>query len=128
MSEGWREMLTGIAVTHEHVTPVIHMVEQEQITRDIHNYDVYDRILPVKEHVELPPRHYTPDAYGKLREMTPQELAAEKQGSGMTQMPNQQRKRILVSETTVTSPGGTQNTESVWRYPEDVDNNVMPGK
>ena len=101
---------------------------QEQITRDIHNYDVYDRILPIKEHIELPPRHYTPDSHGQLREMTPQELAAERQGTGQTQMPKQQRERILVSETTVTSPGGTQHTESVWRYPEDVDNSVMPGK
>lgn len=139
-------LTTLTAVVHEHVTPVIHNVEHQEITRDIHNYDVYTRIQPVKEHIELPPRHYTPDSRGNLREMSPEEVAAEaaaaktmKARSGLApghiQMPTQQqqRERILVSETTITSPGGTTRTESVWRYPEEgevagaVQNNAMGG-
>lgn len=106
-------------VTHTHITPVVRNEQQEVIERDVHNYDVYDHILPVKEHVELPPRHYTPDARGRLHEMRAEELNA----AGVMEMSNQQQQRILVSETKVTSPGGTTRTESVWRYPttgEDV--------
>ena len=105
------------AVTHEHITPVIRNEQQEVIERDIHNYDVYNHILPVREHVNLPPRHYTPDARGRLHEMKPEEYNA----AGGMQMSDQQQ-RILVSETKVTSPGGTTRTESVWRYPTAGEN------
>lgn len=104
-------------VTHEHITPVIRNEQQEVIERDIHNYDVYDHVLPVREHVELPPRHYTPDASGKLHEMKPEEFNS----AGVVQASNE-RQRILVSETKVTSPGGTTRTESVWRYPAAGEN------
>lgn len=106
------------AVTHTRITPVIRNEQQEVIERDVHNYDVYNHILPVREHVELPPRHYTPDARGRLHEMRAEEVDA----AGAMEMSNQQQQRILVSETKVTSPGGTTRTESVWRYPTAGEN------
>ena len=108
---------TNRAITHEHITPVIRNEQQEVIEKDIHNYDVYDRILPVKEHIDLPARHYTPDASGRLHEMKPEGYNA----AGEMQISNGQQ-RILVSETKVTSPGGTTRTESVWRYPTAGEN------
>lgn len=108
---------TNRAVTHEHITPVIRNEQQEVIEKDIHNYDVYDRILPVREHIDLPARHYTPDASGRLHEMKPEGYSS----TGEMQMSNGQQ-RILVSETKVTSPGGTTRTESVWRYPTAGEN------
>ncbi|KAE9969612.1 hypothetical protein EG327_010557 [Venturia inaequalis] len=49
------------AVTHETVIPVVRYVEEEVVTREIHNYDVYHRILPIKDVEILPTRHYLRD-------------------------------------------------------------------
>ncbi|KAF2842469.1 hypothetical protein M501DRAFT_420531 [Patellaria atrata CBS 101060] len=46
------------AVTHETVHPHIHHIREESITREIHNHDVYHRILPVVDVEVLPTKHY----------------------------------------------------------------------
>ncbi|OBT62782.1 hypothetical protein VE03_07678 [Pseudogymnoascus sp. 23342-1-I1] len=48
------------AVTHEHIKPVEHHINTKQYTREIHNHDVYNRILPVRDTEVLPARHYAP--------------------------------------------------------------------
>ncbi|KFX98343.1 hypothetical protein O988_04385 [Pseudogymnoascus sp. VKM F-3808] len=48
------------AVTHEHVKPVAHHINTKEYTREIHNHDVYNRILPIKDTEVLPTRHYAP--------------------------------------------------------------------
>ena len=131
LEEPKKPVLIASAVTHEHLTPQIRNVDQEVITRDIHNYDVYDRVLPVKEHIDLPPRHYTPSADGKLVEIPPprNEVNTPLQSSSVDMQTNlQQQERILVSQTKVTTPGGTTRTESVWRYPEGDEINATPCK
>ncbi|KAI0379545.1 hypothetical protein F5Y04DRAFT_290157 [Hypomontagnella monticulosa] len=45
------------AVTHERVRPHVHEIIQEQIYREIHNYDVYHRIQPIYDIEVLPARH-----------------------------------------------------------------------
>jgi hypothetical protein len=45
-------------VTDEIVHPVVHHVPEEQITREIHNHDVFHRILPIHETEILPTRHF----------------------------------------------------------------------
>ncbi|QDS74628.1 hypothetical protein FKW77_009102 [Venturia effusa] len=49
------------AVTHETVIPEIHHVEHEVLTREIHNYDIYHRILPIKDIEVLPAKHFVRD-------------------------------------------------------------------
>ena len=48
------------AVTHEHIKPLAHHINTKEYTREIHNHDVYNRILPVKDTEVLPTRHYAP--------------------------------------------------------------------
>lgn len=49
------------AVTHETVIPEVRHVEHEVITREIHNHDVYHRILPIKDVEILPAKHFVRD-------------------------------------------------------------------
>ena len=58
-----------LAVTHEHISPTVHHVTEEQITREIHNYDVYHRVLPVIETVVLPTKHYVRELDGSITEI-----------------------------------------------------------
>lgn len=49
------------AVTHETVIPEVRHVEHKVITREIHNYDIYHRILPIRDVEVLPARHFVRD-------------------------------------------------------------------
>ncbi|KJX99250.1 hypothetical protein TI39_contig367g00008 [Zymoseptoria brevis] len=66
------------AVVHEVVQPKVHEIVTQEITREIHNHDVYHRVLPVLEFEVLPARHYVqvPGADGKLglRELSVEEI------------------------------------------------------
>jgi hypothetical protein len=46
------------AVTHETVVPEVRHVEEEVVTREIHNHDVYHRILPIKDVEVLSAKHF----------------------------------------------------------------------
>lgn len=48
------------AVTHETVIQNVHEIREEKITREIHNYDIYHRILPIIDIEVLPARHFVP--------------------------------------------------------------------
>lgn len=58
-------------MTHEHVKPTEHHINTKQYTREIHNHDVYNRILPIRDTKVLPARHYAPSPThgGKLVEI-----------------------------------------------------------
>merc|ERR1711939_607338 len=45
------------AVTHEHVTPVRHEINEERIFREIHTHEVRHHILPVLDTEFLPTKH-----------------------------------------------------------------------
>ena len=62
------------AVIHETVHKDIHHVREERITRHIHNYDVYHRILPIVDVEVLPPRHFLPVEGGGLVEISASEV------------------------------------------------------
>ena len=63
-----------LAVVHETVNKDIHHVRQEIITREIHNHDVYHRILPIIDVEVLPPRHFLPVEGGGLVEISADEV------------------------------------------------------
>ncbi|OBT59150.1 hypothetical protein VE04_00894 [Pseudogymnoascus sp. 24MN13] len=48
------------AVTHEHIKPTAHHINTKEYTREIHNHDVYNRILPVRDTEVRPTRHFAP--------------------------------------------------------------------
>ena len=62
------------AVVHETVHQEIHHVREEVITREIHNHEVYHRILPVIDVEVLPPRHFLPVEGGGLVEISADEV------------------------------------------------------
>ncbi|PVI08561.1 hypothetical protein DM02DRAFT_679320 [Periconia macrospinosa] len=58
------------AVQHETVKPKEHEFVEERIYREIHNHDVYHRILPVHDIEILPARHFVHDSNGELIEVS----------------------------------------------------------
>ncbi|KAM0715959.1 hypothetical protein Q7P37_008473 [Cladosporium fusiforme] len=54
------------AVKHEKVIENQHEVRQEVITREVHDHDIYHRILPIKDIEVKPTRHYVPVQDGYL--------------------------------------------------------------
>jgi hypothetical protein len=57
------------AVTHETVEPTVRHIREEQITREIHNHDVFHRILPIRDVEVLPSRHFVRASNGDLEEI-----------------------------------------------------------
>ena len=68
------DLLSFPAVVHETVHQDIHHVREERITRDIHEHDVYHRILPIVDVEVLPPRHFLPVEGGGLVEISASEV------------------------------------------------------
>ncbi|KAJ9667532.1 hypothetical protein H2201_002401 [Coniosporium apollinis] len=62
------------AVTEEKVFPEVHYIEEQRITREIHNYDIYHRILPIIDVEVLPTRHFLPVEGGGLVEVDERDL------------------------------------------------------
>ncbi|CZT24320.1 uncharacterized protein RCC_10043 [Ramularia collo-cygni] len=62
---------TGVSITYApevtHETRYISTEEviQEVITREIHNHDIYHRVLPILDYEVLPPRHFIPGEVGE---------------------------------------------------------------
>ena len=52
----------------------IHHVREEVITKEIHEHDVYHRILPIIDVEVLPPRHFLPVEGGGLVEISGKEV------------------------------------------------------
>ncbi|KAJ8109039.1 hypothetical protein OPT61_g7745 [Boeremia exigua] len=65
------------AVTHEVIKPHQHEIVQHKIYREIHNYEYFHRIQPVRMTEVLPPRHWIPNPDGEgLIEISADELPA----------------------------------------------------
>ncbi|KAF7194584.1 hypothetical protein HII31_04090 [Pseudocercospora fuligena] len=64
------------AVTHNTTIVDTHEIVHQQITREIHNYDVFHRVLPIMQVEVLPPRHYVPHPSmpGELLEISPKQI------------------------------------------------------
>ncbi len=68
--------------------PKVRHVDSQQIRRDIHTHDVYDRIQPIRVKENLPARHYIPDpTTGDLREIPDPAHSQE----GFNQLPDPNR-------------------------------------
>ena len=63
-----------LAVIHETIRQDIHHMREEFVTREIHNHDVYHRILPIIDVEVLPPRHFLPVEGGGLVEISAEEV------------------------------------------------------
>jgi len=65
------------AVTHEIIKPHTHEIIQQKIYREIHNYEHFYRLQPVRMTEVLPPRHWIPNPDGEgLIEISADELPA----------------------------------------------------
>lgn len=62
--------MSTLAVTNETITPQIHNIREEQVTREIHTHDVYHRIQPVIDVEVLPTKHYIRNSTGGLTEIS----------------------------------------------------------
>ncbi|RYP51190.1 hypothetical protein DL768_003458 [Monosporascus sp. mg162] len=60
---------------YETIRPELHEIKEEQIYREVHDYDVYHRIQPVYDVEILPARHFVPGPDGTLTEVSEQDLA-----------------------------------------------------
>lgn len=54
------------AVKHERIVEKQHEVQQHVITREVHDHDVYHRVLPIKDIEVKPARHFVPVSEGYL--------------------------------------------------------------
>ncbi|KAI1266212.1 hypothetical protein F5Y18DRAFT_382765 [Xylariaceae sp. FL1019] len=71
------ETSQATTVTHETVRPHVHEIIQEQVTRDIHTYDVYHRIQPIYDVEVLPARHFVQGPDGRIEEVAAAELPTD---------------------------------------------------
>ncbi|EME84017.1 uncharacterized protein MYCFIDRAFT_195189 [Pseudocercospora fijiensis CIRAD86] len=64
------------AVTHNTTIVNTHEILHQPITREIHNHDVFHRVLPILQVEVLPPRHYVPHPSlpGSLLEISPKQI------------------------------------------------------
>ncbi|KAF2753017.1 hypothetical protein EJ05DRAFT_230312 [Pseudovirgaria hyperparasitica] len=75
MSIIWTNWTNGrIAVVHERVTPHVHNVREEVVTRETHTYDVIHRVQPVVDVEVLPTKHFVHNLDGTLREISEAEI------------------------------------------------------
>ncbi|SMY27509.1 unnamed protein product [Zymoseptoria tritici ST99CH_1A5] len=109
------------AVVHEVVQPKVHEIVTQEITREIHNHDIYHRVLPVLEFEVLPARHYVqvPGADGKLglRELGVEEIpggraVAEGLNRAIADAVRAFDPRAVVSHPTASSPDKSRATPS----------------
>ena len=62
-------------VTHETIHREIHHIREERITREIHNHEIYHRVLPVIDVEVLPARHFLPVEGGGLAEVHAEDVS-----------------------------------------------------
>ncbi|TAQ86815.1 hypothetical protein B7494_g4881 [Chlorociboria aeruginascens] len=70
------------AVVQENVTPTPHEIRDEHITREIHNHDVYHRVLPVIQTEILPTKHYVLAKDGKSLIEIPESMIPGRSANG----------------------------------------------
>ena len=116
----------------------IHHIRQEVITREIHNHDVYHRILPVIDVEVLPPRHFLPVEGGGLVEISADEVPArcnawviaETASKIPSDQPAPQGVRSFTARTFTgtegdavkyKTPDGFERTEQTWVHPPELE-------
>ena len=130
--------MAPLAIIHETVHQDIHHIREEVITREVHNHDVYHRILPIIDVEVLPPRHFLPVEGGGLVEISGSEVpgrgrnwviaeTASKIPSGQRapRATNRFSAREFVGDegdtTQYTTPEGFEKTEETWVHPPELE-------
>lgn len=126
------------AVTHEIVHNEIHHLHEEQITREIHEHDVYHRTLPIIDVEVLPARHFLPSETGGLVEVNAEDVPGRKKNwviaETVSQIPSNQpaqtkRRQFTAREFTGSegasrryiTPEGYEKTEQTWVHPPTLE-------
>ncbi|RDW80946.1 hypothetical protein BP5796_05644 [Coleophoma crateriformis] len=132
-------------VTHEHVTPTVHHVREEAITREIHTHDVIHRVLPVIETEILPTKHYIQTSDGKLVEIAADQIPGRTSTPSFQIVPTKRHSTygdsslaggsvvhighhlsahsgpVLSSKRRSMTRDGVPKTESVWRHAPEME-------
>jgi hypothetical protein len=129
------------AVTHETIHPEVHHIREEQITREIHNYDIYHRVLPIIETEILPARHFIHNSAGELVEIPASEVPGrtqpqqywpveEKLPSASPSYPESWKRRPFTARHWSGTDGqakdyvdkdGVHRTETTWVHPPQLE-------
>ncbi|KAL8812426.1 MAG: hypothetical protein Q9223_000341 [Gallowayella weberi] len=126
------------AVVHERVHDDVHHVREEHITKEIHNHDVYHRILPIIDVEVLPPRHFLPVEGGGLVEISSKEVPGRGNNwviaETASKIPSDQpafksarpfsARQFIGTEGDAVSykmPGGYERTEQTWVHPPELE-------
>lgn len=134
----WLANLHVSAVVHETVHDNVHYVREEQITKEIHNHDVYHRILPIIDVEVLPPRHFLPVEGGGLVEISGKEVpgrgnnwvVAETASKIPSDQPAPQSLRPFSARQFIGTegdavryqmPDGHERTEQTWVHPPELE-------
>ena len=119
---------------HETVKQDVHHVREEVVTREIHEHDVYHRILPIIDVEVLPPRHFLPVEGGGLVEVTADEVPGRRDNwviaETASKIPSsdpapKERRRFTAREfpgnegdsKSYIAPEGIERTEETWVHP-----------
>ena len=126
------------AVTKETIHREIHHVREEQITREIHTYDVYHRILPIVDVEVLPARHFLPvdggglvevraeDVPGRSKDWVIAETLTKRRSLGSAPVERRQftARRFDGEEGDAKysiTPEGYERTEQTWVHPPELE-------
>ncbi|KAL8769980.1 MAG: hypothetical protein Q9209_004227 [Squamulea sp. 1 TL-2023] len=126
------------AVVHETVHKNVHHVREEHITKEIHNHDVYHRILPIIDVEVLPPRHFLPVEGGGLVEISGKEVPGRGNNwvvaETASKIPSDQpapkglrpfsARQFIGTEGDAVSypmPEGYERTEQTWVHPPELE-------
>ncbi|KAI4277846.1 MAG: hypothetical protein LQ337_001482 [Flavoplaca oasis] len=126
------------AVVHETVHDNVHHVREERITKEIHNHDIYHRILPIIDVEVLPPRHFLPVEGGGLVEISGKEVpgrgnnwvVAETASKIPSDQPAPHSLRPFTARQFVGTEGdavryrvpeGHERTEQTWVHPPELE-------
>ncbi|KAL8696150.1 MAG: hypothetical protein Q9224_002946 [Gallowayella concinna] len=126
------------AVVHERVHEDVHHIREEHITKEIHNHDVYHRILPIIDVEVLPPRHFLPVEGGGLVEISSKEVPgrgnnwviAETASKIPSDQPASRSSRPFSARkfngnegdaVSYNMAGGYERTEQTWVHPPELE-------
>lgn len=134
----FQKLMLCLAVIHENIQNQVHHIREEVITREIHDHDIYHRILPVVDVEVLPPRHFLPVEGGGLVEIS----ASEVPGRGKnwviaetaSKIPSDQAAPMVPTRFSARefygtegdtkryeTPKGTEITEQTWVHPPELE-------
>lgn len=127
-----------LAVVHEKVHKNVHHIREEVITREIHEHEVYHRILPVIDVEVLPPRHFLPVEGGGLVEIGANEVPGRGHNwviaETASKIPSDREEPLVARQFTArefpngegdsakyVTPEGYEKTEQTWVHPPEME-------